>query len=417
MDITEKNGQPSMEEILASIRRIIAEEPVGPPPGIDIPSRVAALPVDTGLDEHSDFDLPAIFRSGPAPAPEKPALFGRLTDAIRGATSSLPEPKPHRNGDEHFTSSQNDHVGANGRPSATVVQYPALSSLKQPARPEPPQAADNRPAEVPPLAEPKVAPAAAPPASSPGSSSFSGWFARPAEPPPAIREEIKRVMTPFKDTRFKQMAHDEQPPSAEAPPQPAPAPTPAFAPAPQPVEQPRVDFANIIPARMDIPGIPAVEEYRVPPVEEYRWPLPPTSPAETSFGTPPRPDVAPMPPEPPHYSEPPHYIADAIAPVPANPLAPGYYDPATAGRFPGPHDEQVVQFRPQPPAPVLAPAPVHAPVQGHAPPTGTIEDTTAELLRPMLRAWLADNMPRMVEKALHIEVAESVRPGRKPSGQ
>jgi len=35
----------------------------------------------------------------------------------------------------------------------------------------------------------------------------------------------------------------------------------------------------------------------------------------------------------------------------------------------------------------------------------------------MLRQWLADNMPRMVEKALHIEVAESVKGGRKPSGE
>ncbi len=47
---------------------------------------------------------------------------------------------------------------------------------------------------------------------------------------------------------------------------------------------------------------------------------------------------------------------------------------------------------------------------------GTIEDTTAELLRPMLRMWLAENMPRMVEKALHIEVAESVKTGKKPTG-
>jgi hypothetical protein len=54
-------------------------------------------------------------------------------------------------------------------------------------------------------------------------------------------------------------------------------------------------------------------------------------------------------------------------------------------------------------------------VQGPSP-TGTIEDTTAELLRPMLRQWLADNMPRMVEKALHIEVAESVKTGKKFSG-
>jgi cell pole-organizing protein PopZ len=43
-----------------------------------------------------------------------------------------------------------------------------------------------------------------------------------------------------------------------------------------------------------------------------------------------------------------------------------------------------------------------------------MEDTTADLLRPMLRQWLADNMPRMVEKALHIEIAESVKSPKKP---
>ncbi|MBA4173589.1 MAG: hypothetical protein C0511_13310 [Hyphomicrobium sp.] len=77
-----------------------------------------------------------------------------------------------------------------------------------------------------------------------------------------------------------------------------------------------------------------------------------------------------------------------------------------------------------PPAlPVSAP-PVHAlpaaPSQpegaaaGDAGKTTSLEDTVAELLRPMLRQWLADNMPRIVEKALRIEVAESVRLTSRP---
>ena len=45
-----------------------------------------------------------------------------------------------------------------------------------------------------------------------------------------------------------------------------------------------------------------------------------------------------------------------------------------------------------------------------------IEDATADLLRPMLRQWLAENMPRMVEKALSIELAESVKVNRKFTG-
>lgn len=36
----------------------------------------------------------------------------------------------------------------------------------------------------------------------------------------------------------------------------------------------------------------------------------------------------------------------------------------------------------------------------------TMEDTVTELLKPMLREWLAENMPRMVEKALRSEAAD-----------
>lgn len=48
----------------------------------------------------------------------------------------------------------------------------------------------------------------------------------------------------------------------------------------------------------------------------------------------------------------------------------------------------------------------------------TVEDIVAELLRPMLREWLAENMPRMVEKALRIELAEGLKTVRpKPGGK
>ncbi len=44
----------------------------------------------------------------------------------------------------------------------------------------------------------------------------------------------------------------------------------------------------------------------------------------------------------------------------------------------------------------------------------TVEDIVAELLRPMLREWLAENMPRMVEKALRIELAEGLKTINQP---
>lgn len=38
----------------------------------------------------------------------------------------------------------------------------------------------------------------------------------------------------------------------------------------------------------------------------------------------------------------------------------------------------------------------------------SMEDTVAELLRPMLKAWLAENMPRIVERALRRELSEQL---------
>jgi hypothetical protein len=43
----------------------------------------------------------------------------------------------------------------------------------------------------------------------------------------------------------------------------------------------------------------------------------------------------------------------------------------------------------------------------------SLEDTVAEMLRPMLREWLDANMPRIVEKALRVELAANAqRPGK-----
>ena len=47
----------------------------------------------------------------------------------------------------------------------------------------------------------------------------------------------------------------------------------------------------------------------------------------------------------------------------------------------------------------------------------TMEDTVAELLRPMLKTWLAENMPRIVERALRKELADSSRARHKPAAE
>lgn len=350
MNMTEKNGQPSMEEILASIRRIIAEEPSYPHNG-ELRGTPILVKGDGALDDASEFDLPAIFRSSPPPAAERSApLLGRLTEAIRSATTSQPEARGSVNGEGHQPISSDS--------AAIESSLQALSSLRS-VRPE---ARSDLGATAPvrhlngtshsqsaPNHEPQSAP------------SQSGAF--PSLAAAQGKEEPKRVMAPFKDTHFTRMggpAPTASPsPVAPAPAAAAPAPAPAPAPTPvvaaQPYAGPSPDFAAIIPGQFDraslVNGQPSYAASQPSPV-------------------PPKPYVAPvaMPPPPPPLQQISEPIQNALVPAPSG-----------GGEEPG-----------------------------------TIEDTTADLLRPMLRQWLADNMPRMVEKALHIEIAESIKAPKKP---
>jgi hypothetical protein len=369
MDTTEKNGQPSMEEILASIRRIIAEEPVSTPHAIDLKPAAAS---DSAIDEHSDFELPSIFRSPPAPAEKSTPLFGRLTDAIRGATATAAsEARPARDADDSG-SDLDGQTPRSARKDAPSLPFGTLSSLKSAARNES-QGSEERSA-----ASPSPDEAASQGASgkssalpSPAPAPASSWrFGRSGTPaPPAIQEEIKRVMAPFKDTHFLQLSNPKPLPEATST---GPLPSAPFpAPAEPPPPARRVDFGSIIPAHLDLPGVPASHRH-------------------ADSGAPPEPAATP------------HAWPDRGPPPPpeVSPFAPSTLSPAY-GR-PDAGEDYYAAHRPA--------APLSSQETGQ---TGTIEDTTAELLRPMLRQWLADNMPRMVEKALHIEVAESVRTGRK----
>jgi cell pole-organizing protein PopZ len=40
----------------------------------------------------------------------------------------------------------------------------------------------------------------------------------------------------------------------------------------------------------------------------------------------------------------------------------------------------------------------------------TLEDSVAEMLKPMLQRWLSDNMPRIIERALRFEAASGMKP-------
>ena len=112
MNMTEKNGQPSMEEILASIRRIIAEEP-GEQHNGELGGTPILLKGDGVLDDAGDFDLPAIFRASPPQTDRHTPLLGRLTDAIRNATAAQPETAPaYAEADAHASDAMNGHHAA-----------------------------------------------------------------------------------------------------------------------------------------------------------------------------------------------------------------------------------------------------------------------------------------------------------------
>ncbi len=76
-------------------------------------------------------------------------------------------------------------------------------------------------------------------------------------------------------------------------------------------------------------------------------------------------------------------------------------------------DETDLGARAQP-APSTLPAPRAA--EASFPVNRTLEDAVADMLRPMLQQWVAENMPRIIERALRTEVAQIVQPGTKPPG-
>ncbi len=291
MNMTEKNGQPSMEEILASIRRIIAEEPVSHHNG-ELRGTPIMLKGDGVLDDASEFDLPAIFRASP-PAAERPApLLGRLSDAIRSATAASSEMRSSN--------------GAHASPAIETSEKSGLSSLS---------AVRSESVAIEPLQQ-LPSPAA------------------PEATHAAKGEEPKRVMAAFKDTHFMRMGG------------PTPSATPVASQAATPMPTPEPTSYDAVPAADFAPY--AAAQFTA-------------QPAATHSYTAPEPMVAS-----------PLHVAPVIAPPP--PL----------------------------------------PASGVAAGEAGIEDATADLLRPMLRQWLSDNMPRMVEKALHIELAESIKAPRKP---
>lgn len=341
MDISDKVAQPSMEEILASIRRIIAEEPgvssahdgkSGGNGDGSVAAPIVLVADQEPLDEGGDFELPSMFRPASVPAGERPTpVFSRLSDALR---HTVPEPQPiaFPQFPSFGVQVQADPGTAPANGARPVTPLPSLSSLRSPRL----DAAAHEAFQANSASQDAPMPLVAP------------IFPQPEAAAPATSEEpVKRVMAPFKDTRFSKMSGPA--PSAPA----AAAASPPVPPPAAPVAEPQ--------------GLAAFPSNPSLAVE-----APAFNPAEMA---------------------PPAAQTSAITPPPM----PGSLEAALVS---------ALQSAEAPLAPMYNPG--AAPVAGN----GSIEDTTAELLRPMLRQWLSENMPRMVEKALFIEVAESVKSGR-----
>lgn len=100
-------------------------------------------------------------------------------------------------------------------------------------------------------------------------------------------------------------------------------------------------------------------------------------------------------------------VIKPVAPAPAAKTAPPKVDPPA----PAPALPIAAAIAAAANPPIAAPPPA-APSPAAVLPASvrTLEDSVAELLRPMLRQWLDANMPRIVERALQVELAEGVKP-------
>ena len=97
------------------------------------------------------------------------------------------------------------------------------------------------------------------------------------------------------------------------------------------------------------------------------------------------------------------------APVAPAPMRSDPYGPATGALVPVSEPNLRHSGGIPPRAPAANSYEAHQPVR-------TLEDAVAEMLKPLLQQWLSDNMPRIIEKALRVEAASTVKKNQKPPG-
>ena len=229
-----------------------------------------------------------------------------------------------------------------------------------------------------------------------------------AKPPPA--EAAKPEKAAASAAPPKPQAMNDIPPSKVAPPKPAaekPVPPPAAKPVPAPAA-PAADASN---SQYDIDALLAGLDSATP-APEVRAPDPEPEPE-------PEPDVLELtddmavdptpPPPPPSFRKVEPRDDLEFAEAPPRPMPPPSYAPVDFDAPPHP-----------PQQPILAQSTVsavesafnslaHTVLSSNA---RTLEDLVKEMLRPMLKSWLDDNLPGLVERIVKAEIERVSRGGR-----
>lgn len=449
MSKADKAGEPSMDEILASIRKIIAEEPVGArkaapveAPGPAASATRAEVPQKVTLDDvlgladgaprtrptaaadaKARSDVPAWLFPSPAqaePTPDKPAATREPSKPFFSAPSPSAAAGPSVPGDLGSIIPKRPADAAVDLPGAVPAERRPQSGrvpewLARPAAAAP-QAAPLPSQPLPPPAEPTrvpprepLVPVAAAPA---GATEAAGASdnARAATATPAAAAVVKPAPVPQSPAAAETRPSDAKPGPANAvePPASKPAPAPSSA---------EADAKK--PAAAAQPSVAAPAAQAAAPVANSAAavPIAPAAPSGAANAA----EVA----KPAHTNGPalpPVAAAPAASPALAQPPVAPAIQPVVAAAVP-------VKAVAEAPVPVQKPAalaerpktakPAAAadlvPTMPQMPAVRTLEDTVVDLLRPMIRRWLDDNMPRMVEKALRIELAQSVNPRLDPA--
>ena len=430
MSKAEKIGEPSMEEILSSIRKIIAEDPSGaraPVAAQARPQPAAPRPEPRSPEPRSPEPRPmaaaqAPYSSAPQPARQPASEPMNMDDVLGLADDARPVKAPAPADMDRTTPSW---LFPKSSPATVSPAAAETQPARQPeaARPAvkpffPPQTRETEPAPAP-MPYPGQANGAsatrglndlgavvpgradmqrAAPAPKPMPDRISAEApARAPQPSPAAHQTIDPPAAATPSAQSKDLAGlngyrplpQPQPVATEplaATPVTAKAAAPVVEPAPRVTQAAALAITAPI-ASAAMPEAPAQQAAAPAPRAE-----PLTPPATSAFDPPAK--AAPV------ASTP----ASAEAPVAAKP------EPAAAPvAAPMPSTSKPSSpIAAQPEAALAAPEALGETVR-------TMEDTVAELLRPMLRQWLDTNMPRIVEKALRVEMAASLKPKPEPA--